>query len=69
MLFNNNKKNLSEDKPDQPVELSLNDLNQVTGGISGEYFKELAALNARSWESRDDYVAAVDALIAKYQGS
>lgn len=68
MLFNNDKKNLPEDLSGQRIELSLDDLNQVTGGISSDYFKELAALNARSWDSRDAYIAEVDNLIKKYQG-
>ena len=70
MLFNN-KKNLPEDKSYQPIELSLDDLNQVTGGGMSfeEYNSKLMQLNQQNWPSRDDYVDAVNKLIKEYQNS
>ena len=68
MLFNN-KKNLPEDISGQRIELSLDDLNQVTGGISfEEYNKRLKLLDQQNWASRDDYVDAVNKLIIEYKG-
>ena len=69
MLFNNDKKNLPEDISVQRIELSLDDLNQVTGGMSfEEYNKRLGLLNQQNWASRDDYVNAVNKLILEYMG-
>lgn len=69
MLFNNDKKNLPEDISGQRIELSLDDLNQVTGGISfEEYNKRLKLLDQQNWASRDDYVDAVNKLIIEYKG-
>ena len=69
MLFNNDKKNLPEDLSGQRIELSLDDLNQVTGGISfEEYNKRLKLLDQQNWASRDDYVDAVNKLIIEYKG-
>lgn len=69
MLFNN-KKNLPEDKSYQPIELSLDDLDQVTGGGMSfeEYNKRLRLLDRQNWASRDDYVDAVNKLIIEYKG-
>ena len=70
MLFNN-KKNLPEDKSYQPIELSLDELDQVTGGGMSfeEYNNKLLQLNQQNWLSRDDYVDAVNKLIKEYQNS
>ena len=70
MLFNN-KKNLPEDKSYQPIELSLDELDRVTGGGMSfeEYNNKLLQLNQQSWLSRDDYVDAVNKLIKEYQTS
>ena len=69
MLFNNDNKNLPEDISGQRIELSLDDLNQVTGGISfEEYNKRLKLLDQQNWASRDDYVDAVNKLIIEYKG-
>lgn len=68
MLFNNDKKNLPEDLSGQRIELSLDDLNQVTGGMPGAFFEELGELDKKTWESRDDYIDAVQLLKKKYQG-
>ena len=69
MLFNNDKKNLPEDLSGQRIELSLDDLNQVTGGMSfEEYNKRLRLLDQQNWASRDDYVDAVNKLIIEYKG-
>ena len=68
MLFNNDKKNLPEDISGQRIELSLDDLNQVTGGMPGAFFEELGELEKLTWESRDDYIDAVQLLKKKYQG-
>lgn len=69
MLLNNDKKNLPEDISGQRIELSLDDLNQVTGGISfEEYNKRLKLLDQQNWASRDDYVDAVNKLIIEYKG-
>ena len=70
MLFNN-KKNLPEDKSYQPIELSLDELDRVTGGGMSfeEYNNKLLQLNQQSWLSRDDYVDAVNKLIKEYQNS
>ena len=69
MLFNNDKKNLPEDISGQRIELSLDDLNQVTGGISfEEYNKRLKLLDQQNWASRDDYVDAFNKLIIEYKG-
>ena len=69
MLLNNDKKNLPEDLSGQRLELSLDDLNQVTGGISfEEYNKRLKLLDQQNWASRDDYVDAVNKLIIEYKG-
>ena len=69
MLLNNDKKNLPEDISGQCIELSLDDLNQVTGGISfEEYNKRLKLLDQQNWASRDDYVDAVNKLIIEYKG-
>ena len=70
MLFNN-KKNLPEDKSYQPIELSLDELDRVTGGGMSfeEYNNKLLQLNQQNWLSRDDYVDAVNKLIKEYQTS
>ena len=69
MLFNN-KKNLPEDLSGQRIELSIDDLDQVTGGGMSfeEYNKRLRLLDRQNWASRDDYVDAVNKLIIEYKG-
>ena len=51
-------------------QLSLDDLNQATGGkmTEVEYFIELMRLDQQNWASRDDYVDAVNQLIREYMG-
>ena len=70
MLFNNDKKNLPEDLSGQRIELSIDDLDQVTGGGMSfeEYNKRLRLLDRQNWASRDDYVDAVNKLIIEYKG-
>ena len=70
MLFNNDKKNLPEDLSGQRIELSIDDLDQVTGGGMSfeEYNKRLKLLDQQNWASRDDYVDAVNKLIIEYKG-
>ena len=67
----NNKKNLPEDKSYQPIELSPDELDRVTGGGMSfeEYNNKLLQLNQQNWLSRDDYVDAVNKLINEYQTS
>lgn len=67
MLFNNDKKNLPEDLSGQRTELSPDDLNQVTGGMPRGFFEELGELDKITWESRDDYIDALQLLKKKYQ--